>query len=1031
MRRTLTRRLLSILKIQADEIQQVLLVCLFALLPSVGGAIGSPGIEALFFARFGVQFLPYMYIALGAITMVSTLTLTAVLSRIPKSRLFRLLPLVMAGLLVIARLLVAMDLTAFYPVLWLGMYLFWTLQALLIWGVAGMIFNTRQAKRVFPLFAASAIAGNALGGLLTGPLVTWLGTENLLLIWSSMLVFAFLLAVQVTRAHDPPQIRSYRPEPGIRATLQGGGKSVANSPMLRWLSVTMLLLAILLYGLAFPFSKAVAMQFPSEDALAGFLGVFQGVTTAFALLTSLVFANRLFARVGFLGTLLIFAFIYVLGFGSMVLFASFAGLVIFRFAQQAWMMGVADTAYQATFNIVPPEQREPARMFVDGIPKQVGVALSGVFLLTLQPVLSESLQFATLAAVASMCALAVWRAQRAFTSSLAVVLDKGQMHIFQGEHASFAEFAHDAHAFDVLASGLESDQVAVRQTVVEILSRLDSRQARSKLERTLKDPADHIRTLGLQALLRSSTGSEKEAYILQALRDPSPAVRCEGLRAITGELIENQDVQEQLEGLLTDPQAEVRSLAAAQTLKFNGHPNARDVLSEMARSEDPQLRVHAMTASQIWGQQQAYELVAQGLQDQSPLVRSRAIESMASIDPERCLEPIKAALGDPERLVRNSAAKALAAVGSRGVPHALEALADPELEAGALIALEQLSPAGSRDALSDYVRMRVDASQQLESYCQQLLVTGDDPPRLQLLHDSLRDRARTNTLRSLRAFQLISNKQQVGLAIAGLQSKDDDQQANALELLDALAESHLIQPALEIWETDHPVVDPIAREGLKRRRSEAILQLLESEDNWLRACAAFAAQIMSRAEVQARLGDLSNSDPEALVRETAASEPLTEDAMESISTLPIMERILFLREVPLFSELSPEELKQVASIAGEHIFKDGETFADEGELGDEMFIIVSGTVRVLKGSDQKEIAQRRPGEFVGEMSILTQEPRMASLVAEGDVFALCLEQSNFEQMLLEKPEIGLSVMRSLIQRLKSSRGELPGGETPA
>jgi CRP-like cAMP-binding protein len=55
------------------------------------------------------------------------------------------------------------------------------------------------------------------------------------------------------------------------------------------------------------------------------------------------------------------------------------------------------------------------------------------------------------------------------------------------------------------------------------------------------------------------------------------------------------------------------------------------------------------------------------------------------------------------------------------------------------------------------------------------------------------------------------------------------------------------------------------------------------------------------------------------------------------------------------------------------------------------------------------------------MSILTHEPRMASLIADGDVFALCLEQSKFEQMLIEKPEIGLSVMRALIQRLKDAR----------
>jgi hypothetical protein len=198
--------------------------------------------------------------------------------------------------------------------------------------------------------------------------------------------------------------------------------------------------------------------------------------------------------------------------------------------------------------------------------------------------------------------------------------------------------------------------------------------------------------------------------------------------------------------------------------------------------------------------------------------------------------------------------------------------------------------------------------------------------------------------------------------------------------------------------------------------------LLEGEDAWLRACAAFAAKTLDSQTLRNQLVELRDTDPDPLVRETAAKGVKMEDPLESISTLSVMERIFFLRKVPLFSDLSPEELKQVASIAGEHIFKHGEAFVSEGELGDEMYIVVSGRVRVVKGAqERKVIAVRGPGEFVGEMSILTHEPRMASLIADGDVFALCLEQSKFEQMLIEKPEIGLSVMRALIQRLKDAR----------
>jgi HEAT repeat protein/ATP/ADP translocase len=1017
-----THRAQTALRIQAEEVQTVLLVCLFGLLPSVGGAIGSPGIEALFFARFGVQFLPYMYIALGVLTMLSTLTITAALNRIPKSRLFRILPIMMAAMLILARVLVGMDLNSFYPVLWLGMYLFWTLQSLLIWGVAGMLFDTRQAKRLFPLFAASAILGNALGGVLTGLLVAWLGTENLLIIWALTLVFSFFIATQLTRAYDPPEVHFHRPEPSIRETLAGGGRSVIGSPLLRWLSISMTLLAVLLFALAFPFSEAVAMQFPGEDTLAGFLGIFQGATTAFALLISLVFANRLFTRIGFMGALLIFASIYALGFLGLAFLSSFVVLAIFRFAQQSWMMGVADTAYQATFNIVPPDKREPARMFVDGIPRQFGVMLSGVFLLALQPVLSDQVQFALGSILAALCLLTLWQARAAFTQSIADVLDQSQVHIFEGDQAGFSEFAYDRHAFEVLASRLESDNTALRQTVVEILSRIETPKARRELLRTLNDPEPHIRSTGLQALLRSSAGSMKVEYILQALNDPNAEVRCVGLRAANHEILGYSRLHERLEALLTDPSLEVRALAAALLLRHDRHSPALEALAEMASSPNSHERIQAMHGFQIWGSGQAYNLAAEGLADQNPNVRSKALEAIAVIDPDRSLNPIKAALGDPEKLVRISAAQAFAAIGTQAVPIVLEALVEPELESGALLALERMSFPNSSEALIKYIKSRVKSALDLEKHRQSLATTGSSPRREKLLNESLQYRARSHTMRALHAFGLISDRERVSLAIAALQSHDPDQRANALELLEALDDKNILKLALQLWDSDQITGDQVDRRSQEMERSETFLELLNSDDSWLRACAAFAAQASRETGLDATLAKLAESDPNPLVRETAVVRIGAEEHMESLPTLPIMDRILFLREVPLFAELSPEELRQVAAIAGEHTFKDGDAFVKEGELGDEMYIIVSGLVRVMKGAEgSRQIAQRGPGEFVGEMSILSHEPRMASLVADGNVFALCLEQTNFEQMLLEKPEIGLSVMRALIQRLKDAR----------
>ena len=83
--------------------------------------------------------------------------------------------------------------------------------------------------------------------------------------------------------------------------------------------------------------------------------------------------------------------------------------------------------------------------------------------------------------------------------------------------------------------------------------------------------------------------------------------------------------------------------------------------------------------------------------------------------------------------------------------------------------------------------------------------------------------------------------------------------------------------------------------------------------------------------------------------------------------------------------------------------------------------MVSGEVRVCadeSGRSTVELARRGPGEYVGEMAIISQEPRMASLIAHGDVRVLHIEQPQFEAILRERPETSLAVMRVLCARLK-------------
>jgi hypothetical protein len=115
------------------------------------------------------------------VTVVTTVVLTTLLGRVSKKRLYLILPTVMGSILIVGWYLVGRDQAWIYSALWLGIYLYWTLEFLVAWGVGSMAFDTRQAKRLFPLLAAAGILGTTIGGLATKPLVAVVGAENLLI----------------------------------------------------------------------------------------------------------------------------------------------------------------------------------------------------------------------------------------------------------------------------------------------------------------------------------------------------------------------------------------------------------------------------------------------------------------------------------------------------------------------------------------------------------------------------------------------------------------------------------------------------------------------------------------------------------------------------------------------------------------------------------------------------------------------------------------------------------------------------------
>jgi CRP-like cAMP-binding protein len=129
-------------------------------------------------------------------------------------------------------------------------------------------------------------------------------------------------------------------------------------------------------------------------------------------------------------------------------------------------------------------------------------------------------------------------------------------------------------------------------------------------------------------------------------------------------------------------------------------------------------------------------------------------------------------------------------------------------------------------------------------------------------------------------------------------------------------------------------------------------------------------------------------------------------------------KVKLISRVPLFDGCSGRELAQVAGIAQQIDVPEGTVMIREGEPGRDFFALVEGSVDVRKG--KRRIAALGPGDFVGEIALLTDAPRTATVRATSPVSALRMTRQGFSTLLDASPRMRGKVIKTLADRLASS-----------
>ena len=215
-----------------------------------------------------------------------------------------------------------------------------------------------------------------------------------------------------------------------------------------------------------------------------------------------------------------------------------------------------------------------------------------------------------------------------------------------------------------------------------------------------------------------------------------------------------------------------------------------------------------------------------------------------------------------------------------------------------------------------------------------------------------------------------------------LRSNDADVRAQAVETLDSVGDRRLGRSIARLVE-----LDPSPTDG---HRGDDVLDTLRHDDDpWIRMLAERTA---------GDGGTMAGPD----------------------TSLGEIERMLALRRVPLFERLDPEDLQRVAAVAEERDFPDDAALVTEGDVGNDMFVILEGRVRVQRREPDATIRQIRTyeqGDHVGELAVLLERPRAADVVADGEVRTLAIDGDGLTAILRERPEAAMAMLQTLAERI--------------
>ena len=637
--------------------------------------IVKPTVNALFLSRLGADHLPYGYMLVAGVAVVTSYFYNKALRKfsILNVTIISLISFSISFILLSIFIQFSLLNNALLYIYYLGVSLFAVIATSQFWILANMVYNAREAKRLFGFIGAGAIAGGIFGGYLTSIIVSSFGNKTVVLLAGVLILFCIPILKKIWKLRIRKMNIYVRKQRKIDKTTVEDSSIVliSKSKHLTYLALITGIGVIVAKLVDFQFSDFAYKAISDPDELATFFGFWFSTFNVIALVIQLFFTNRVLSKFGVSSTLLILPLGIALGCLLFLTFPELWVLIIIKGIDGSFKQSLNKAAVELSVLPIPLLIKNQAKSFIDVVVDSIATGISGLMLLLLIRRLDLSSSYITVIVLLFVFVwiILIYRLREAYYESFRENIQRN-ISADSKDNKKNKSDATLSVALDVLNNGNEED-------IISLLKHLSSYKLKSlKLNviHLLEHPSNTVKIEAIKHLYDYDKGTALEkvqqlvyikddALVLEALEyilnhsslnedhffnkylnNESDYIANAALLCLAKEASNNQHLANkfQLEKriqnrvrYLNSPEGFSRKEAVGElliTIAYSGLQKYYPFITVHFNNRDPFIVAHAIEAAGITSNQKYIDTLLEFIDDASQ--RKNAIKALKKFGPK-------------------------------------------------------------------------------------------------------------------------------------------------------------------------------------------------------------------------------------------------------------------------------------------------------------------------------------------------------------------------------------------------------------